>query len=181
MSASSHDIGQGKGTREETSVDYSAFRRYTRRSGTASFDCNSDSDFRDAWPALISHDLHIHSQLYRLPLLGKGDLDSLSTRLLLPPLRDGDRLSRRMALRGGVTERDIDLVRLRPLCLSLPFLLGGVLDMDRDLGGGLARVARPILARESDLDLIDLDLERERPKLDRVLERLGRLNLGRDM
>jgi len=122
----------------------------------------------------------MHSQLYRLPLLGKGDLDSLSTRLLLPPLRDGDRLSRRGALRGGVTERDIDLVRLRPLGLSLPFLLGGVLDMERDLGGSLLRFSRPTLARESARARIDLDLERECPRLDRDLDRLGRLNLGRD-
>ena len=120
------------------------------------------------------HILQIYSQLYRLLLLGRGDIDSLSTRLLFPPLRDGDRLSRRIALRGGVTERDIDLVMLRPLCLSLPILLGGVRDIDRDLGGSLARVERPILERESDRDLERL----ERPKLDRDLERLERLSLG---
>jgi hypothetical protein len=112
--------------------------------------------------------LQIYSQLYRLPLLGTGDIDSLATRLLFPPpLRGGDRLSRRIALRGGVIERDIDLVRLRPLGLSLPFLLGGVRDIDRVLGGSLPRGERAILVREFVRDLTDLDLERvERPKLD---------------
>lgn len=125
---------------------------------------------------------YIYSQLYRRPLLGSGDLDSLSTRLLFPPLRDGDRLSRRNTLRGGVTERDDDLVRLRPRCLSFPFLLGGVLDIDRDRLGNLARAERPILEREFDRDLMDRDLERvERPKLDRDLERLERLSLGREI
>lgn len=121
-------------------------------------------------------------QLYRLPLLGSGDLDSLSTRLLFPPLRDGDRLSRRSARRGGVIERDIDLVRLRPLCRSFPFLLGGVLDIDRDRRESLARAASPILEREFDRDLIDRDLERlERPTLDRDRERLEYLRLAREI
>jgi hypothetical protein len=123
-----------------------------------------------------------YTQLYRLPLLGSGDIDSLSTRLLFPPPRDGERLSRCSARRGGVIERDIDLVRLRPLRLSFPFLRGGVLDIDRDRRGSLARAACPTLEREFDRDLIDRDLERlERPRLDRDRERLECLSLARDV
>ena len=115
--------------------------------------------------------------------MGKGDIDSLSSRLLFPPLRGGDRVSRRAALRGGVTERDIDLVKLRPRSLSFPFLLGGVLDIDRDLGGGLARVERPNLDLDMDRDLdLDGDLDRlERPVLERDLDRPERLNLDREI
>lgn len=113
--------------------------------------------------------------------MGKGDIDSLSSRLLFPPLRGGDRLSRRAALRGGVAERDIDLVKIRPLSLSFPFLLGGVLDVDRDLGGGLARVERSNPDRDMDRDL-DGGLDRlERPVLERDLDRPERLNLDREI
>lgn len=76
-------------------------------------------------------------------------------------------------------------MKLRPLSLSFPFLLGGVLDIDRDLGGGLARVERPNLDRDMgrDLDLdLDGDLDRlERPVLERDLDRPERLNLEREI
>jgi len=72
-------------------------------------------------------------------------------------------------------------VELRPLCLSFPFLLGGVLDIDRDLGGGLARLKRSNLDRDMDRDL-DGDLDRvERRVFERDLDRPERLNLDREI